>query len=214
MNRTTFDRPRRTYPPGIEKKDTQTQNRQLLLAGVFILGLLAGRSLVGASESDTNTAVLELISGYLSGRHLESVGQTFVASFGSSLLLLLALLFCGFCAIAPPLIYTIIFLKGAGIGLSYGMLFAGFGWQALPYVTVILLPNAVISSLVLMAAAKEALGLSRHLFTRIGPGDQLSAPLNLRLTVMRFLVFAGILAFAALLDGLLAYLFGGVLGLQ
>ena len=214
MERTTITRGRRSYPTGIEKDDRQSKNRQLLLAGVFLLGLMLGRSLVGTAENATSAAVMELITGYLNGRHLESVGQTFLATFGSSLLLLLILFFCSFSAIAAPVIYLIIFLKAVGIGLSYGMLFSGFGWRALPYVTIILMPNAVISSLTLLAAARESLQLSRRLLSRMIGGNQVPIQGELQQTVTRFVMYTCVLAFSALLDGLLLYLFGTALQLQ
>lgn len=128
-----------------------------LLYGAFMIcGVAVGVVLLTTVDQSYKQQLLDVVGGYVSHRS----GQSFVATAGSActmnILLLMLLMFCGYCSVSLPLIGGIAAFKGLGYGVATAMVYSIYGIKALPYVNLLILPNALLSSLVIINSCRES----------------------------------------------------------
>lgn len=194
MKRTTTRRQR-------EMKHFMADNRRLF---PFVLLLLAG---VGMGVGVYVTAANLLPAGLLA---LTPVGDGAVGFFtawgeaGFSTLVLLGVLFLlGLWACGVPFILLVPLIHGVGLGLTESYYYSA-GWQGVGLVAALVMPMGLVSGAVLMAACAESVQLSLCLSRQLLPvGTEGGLWDRFRLYGLRFLLFLGAAAAAALLEVLL-----------
>ena len=199
---------RRAFPAVEELAEAVRRGGKLpLLAALFVLGMILGRGMVGILEDGVGEEALALAGGFLAQRSVQPPLQTFLMSFFSSAGQLLLLFFLGFCAIGAPILYLYPLVRGLGVGLGYGTLFYQQGWQGLGWF-LLLLPNLLISTAVLLAACRQSIDLSLKFWTFTGRKEGPTARIAPSGVYSRFLFFALLLVFSAGVDALLMAVVG------
>lgn len=89
-----------------------------------------------------------------------------LSSFGASTLILFFLFLCGLGAVFQPVVLLVLFLRGLGLGVMG--VYAYSAGQAMWYLAV-LLPEAILTSILMIAAAGEALRFSVRFFVQLLP---------------------------------------------
>ncbi len=144
------------YGQGRGGRRNNYRTLDLLYGAFMICGVAVGVILLTTVDQSYKQKLLEVVGGYVSHRS----GQSFVATVGSAcslnILLVMLLMFCGYCSLTLPIIGAIAAFKGLGYGVSTAMVYSIYGIQALPYVNLLILPNALISSLVIINSCREA----------------------------------------------------------
>ena len=154
---------------------------EILLGLLFLLGIFLG-ALMYRYMDERMRMTLQLI--FQSG--IEQTDGTFGFSiFFSDAVLLAVVFFCGFCAIAQPVIFAIPVFKGLGNGLVLGNLYAVWGFAAVPYICVKLLPHYLVYTIILISACREAYFLSRRISGQIRGGS--GPPLRITAYIIKFL---------------------------
>ena len=190
----------------------RSAGRLPLLAGILVAGMVVGRGMVGTMDGALGEQAAALAGGFLAHRSGQTALETFLASFFSSGAQLLLLFFLGFCAIGTPLLYLYPFVRGLGMGFGYGTLFYQHGWLALGWFCL-LLPNLLISTVVLLQACQQSIDLSLKFWTFTGRREGPMARITPSPVYSRFVFFLLLLLLSAGVDCGLFALFGRFLAL-
>lgn len=187
----------------------------VILGGIFIFGVALGSSAIRGISGDLARGLTALLGGFVDARATQTLGETLMSSLAQNIILMIILFFSGFCAIAAPIIYMVPLFKGLGYGLTSAALLSVYGLRALPFVGFLLLPNTLLSAVIIVAASDEALKMSRIFLSIIRPNEQnrgAKAP-----TPISYCVKFGLLCLAmvggALLESYLFLIGSGIFGL-
>ena len=185
------------------------QNQRLLwLLSLFLGGVQIGCTVFRSAWKPLGTALSGLLSPTLPSAGLAGAVQLLIASCAPTFLLLLLLFFLGFSACgAPPALMVPVFF-GAGLGLSEAYYFA-LGARGVGYVVLLLLPPTLVSATALLMACAESMRLSSKLCRQLLPHPTIGGNLwpELKLYLARFLLCAGLLFLAGVLDTVLRICF-------
>lgn len=190
------------------------ENLSLIAFGGFFLGgVFLGALVVSWLGSDAAESLTAIMGNFLQSRQQQDLTQTFLSAFSSSALLLLLLFFCGFCAIGAPLIFAVPLFKGLGFGLTAGTVFAAYGIDALWYVAILILPNLLISSIVLLLACRQAFRMSRKIWTQMtaGGAPRTAPAVSMGPFLGRFLIYLILIGAGAVVESILYRLFSSSL---
>ncbi len=183
----------------------------LILAVIFLGGVLAGSAIVAWLDSATVKNMLTVVNGFLGSRKDQEFTTNFISSITNNLILLILLFFCGFCAISSPIIMLVPFFKGLGFGLSAGTMFAYYGIKAAAYIGILILPNTVFSFLIILMGCREALKLSRTFLSVIRPLQRGTQPYSPGRYCAKYMLFLLLLCVGSALEAYLYTLFASLL---
>ena len=184
----------------------------LVLIGLTLVGVLIGSALIGGMSSETVELLSFMTDGFIKSRVEQSILSTLSSSlFTSALFLMITMLF-GFSAISQPLIVFMPLFRGLGIGFSMGYLYSFYGLKGILICLVLILPNALLSSLTLVIGCREAMRLSAmFLKFAMGSPEQEAVRGAIRLYLGKFSILFAIAAVSSVIDAVLTFLFAGML---
>ena len=162
----------------------------------FAAGMIYGVLLIsrGGALSDT---LGRLAGGYVLAQREQSLLESFRQCLQTAFLFLLIPYLLGYSAIGQPGALVLPFFKGLGLGAFLGNLYRAFGWEALGYSALVLVPSAVLELLALFIGCRESIRLSCLFFSGFCPmrrGESLEKPCGpvtggvIRLYNMKFLI--------------------------
>ncbi|MBE6907203.1 hypothetical protein [Marasmitruncus massiliensis] len=184
-----------------------------LLAGLFLLGMLAGTLLIRNADSTTITTMQAVLGGYIERRQTASFLGVAAATFSSLFVMLVLLFVCGFCTISQPIIIFVPIFKGLGYGFSIGMLYAQYGFSAIRYILVLLFPVLLMGTCLLILACRASLLMAVSLFRMTLLAQQQTDSSRVRRYCMKFVAFTVICLLISLIDAVLFYKLGGLITL-
>lgn len=188
-------------------------NRRLFpFVGLFLLGVLVGVLLyVTADERvaaglDGLLRVSGITDGWREGLHA-LVNTCFFGLLMLGVLYLLGMWPCG-----VPFILTVPLFYGCSVGLTEASYYAA-GGSGIVTVAAVILPNALCTAALLIAAGVESMRLSVRIARRLLPSDRTGEDLwpPFRLYCLRFLLFAAGMVAAGILQVLLRTVFRSLL---
>lgn len=184
----------------------------IAFGGLFLGGVFLGALAVSWLGPEAAQDLMTIMGNFFESRQQQNLTQTFLSAFSAPAFLLILLFFCGFCAISAPVIAAVPVFKGLGFGLTAGSVFAAYGIDAFWYVAILLLPNLLISSVILILACRQAFRLSRKIWVQITAGGGTRSPsVSLGPVVGRFLIYLILLGAGAAVESLLYQLFSSSL---
>ena len=184
-----------------------------MLAGLFMIGILAGTLLIRNADNATLTTMQAVLGGYIERRQTASFLSVATATFSSIFTMLILLFVCGFCTISQPIIVCVPIFKGLGYGFSIGILYAQYGLSAVRYVLVLLFPVLLMGSCLLIMACRASLLMAVSLFRMTLLAQQQADPYRVRRYCMKFVAFTVICLLISLIDAILFYKLGGLITL-
>lgn len=204
------------YAKRYVRSEFRKNRLQLLLGIVFLLGIVTGCSIAGQSGEATGNTVITTLGQYLASAGTYGESGEFLSrmlsSFGATTLILFFLFLCGLGAVFQPVVLLVLFLRGLGLGVMG--IYAYSADQAMWYLAV-LLPEAILTSILMIAAAGEALRFSVRFFVQLLPeGTTENIPTssgNIGGYLLRFLILYLLGGSIALLSGLLGVIFSSLL---
>lgn len=135
--------------------------------------------------------------------------ETLVNSFSGPFLLVLVCLLLGLGVASMPAELFVPFFHGLGIGAMLADINAVYGIKGTLLSAVFVLPFAVMSAFVVMAAARESFSMS-CLLLKIMLGSDKSDRECVKLYLTKFLVLFAVLAVLSFADSLVTYFFAGL----
>lgn len=182
----------------------------IVLSVCFLFGMLIGALLVRYAENDTLLMLESVLGGYLRNRQTSALPAIMWAGFSSIALSLAILFFCGFCTIAQPAIILFPVFKGLGYGFSIGLLYARYGASAIGYVALLVLPEMLFSTVLILAACRSSLKMSIALFNKTAKNTQEDGIGRIKRYFIKYAVFVFIALMIAFGEALLCYYFGNL----
>lgn len=150
-----------------------------------------------------------LMGTYIANRAERLFLPAFLSSFTVNFLVLLLLLFLGFCAIAPPIVLFVAVARGFSMGVSIGYLYMTAGNTGIIFALQHQIPSAVISSFVLVLACASSYRLSRIYFSLFSRGvSDTTVPEAAGACLTKYIIYTILTFISALLDGICCMLFG------
>ena len=177
-----------------------------LLAVLFLIGVLLGACLIRANGDSWKEFIRQMVAGFSDGRSTQTIAETFSQSLTGSSVFLLAVFLCGFCAIGQPLVCLILLFRGMGYGLTAGGVYSVYGISGMGYVALLLLPNCILTAMILLRAGQSAFRFSTGLYGAMKGSGKMTA----RPYCLEFSVLAACLLVAALIDSICSYLLDGL----
>lgn len=189
----------------------------LFLMVLFLIGVLVGTILYCNLESESLDRLSKLSGSFIDSRLGQTFIQTFVNSFSGTFMLLLACFILGFGAVFQPLEILIPVFRGLGIGVSLSGMYSQFGVGGFCTSLVLIIPNGIISAMVLIIAVREAIRMSNSIGNAIFSRKTVYEPVDYKLYFTKFVILSAILTISSLTDSLLTFLFAdlwtGLLGI-
>lgn len=194
---------------------SRVEQRKISVYGKGFFAFLCGAAIVGVLLGtmcfclNTQTEGIMLFrSSELQSRMSMDHGRLMAGALLGSTVFLVGIGLTGFCAVGQPFELTLLMLRGMGLGYMMAQLYAQAGKDGAIYAAGLLLPGAVISTLGLIAAAREAVCLS-NIYLRITLSDRQEQGLAeaVKLYGAKLLVIESVLALAAGADTVCNYLF-------
>lgn len=183
---------------------TQKNYGLLALGVLFLTGVLLGTLLLRTVNDETLELLLRIVGGFVSNRREQSLLQNFLSGAASSLAFLSVLLVCGFCAVSQPLVVLLPLFRGLGVGISMASLYAAYGTGAIGFVTLLMLPGTLLSTIAILLCCRESLRLSASFFGALRRQAN-REPYSLRLYLARYFACALICLLAAFVEAVLYF---------
>ena len=180
-----------------------SQNRMLLFfTSLLVCGLFFG-VLISKNISEENAQTLvSLLGGFTLNRTAQPVLTTFLNSLMSVLPFVLVPFFLGVSAVGVPLIPCVLVFRGLGLGTALGYLYGVNGLKGIAFSVLLIIPPAIVSSILIILSCKEAFRFSMLLCRRFLPkpdGQEGLSP-QLKIYLVRFLALLILLFLAAFVD--------------
>ena len=188
-----------------------TGNRKRVIAfllGVILVGTVAGTIFFCAFSDADIFGLTAFNHGFIRNGERLGLADIFMRSFASTGCLMLILMLAGFGSVTQPLELATLLYRGLALGISVSFMYSAYGAKGLLAVLLMVLPHAVITSVILAAAAREALRLSNcEAAFLFGRADAENSKQDVRLYLLRFLVLYIILMLSVFVDCLLSIAF-------
>lgn len=183
------------------------------LCGAVLMGVLLGTIAYCCSNADFLYKLSLTQSDFIKSRAEMDHSQILTGSLTGTTIFLAAAFLCGLCPLGQPAELALLVFRGMGIGLTLSQLYGTYGRSSVPYAMGLILPGAVISTLAVVIAVREAMSLS-GVYLGISLSDRAENGLaeTVKLYGTKFMVLEAALAAAAGADCLCSYLFIGHFG--
>ena len=184
----------------------------VLLMVLVLAGVLIG-TLVFSNMNPSDLSNLSFMTqGFIENRAGQTFLQTLTTSFTSSSLMVLICFLLGFSAISQPAEFLIPLIRGIGLGTSIAYIYTSYGIRGFFITFVMIMPHAVISSVVIIISARESIRLS-NIFTGYAFSSNREGEMrtNIKLYLLKFLVLFAIIGVSSFIDSILTLLFAGIL---
>ena len=179
-----------------------TENWKFLTMGCLLLfGMVVGALVVRNASILESGSLKILVDGFSTERASQSAWSTFLHSFVAVLPFFGVSFLLGLCAAGVFLIPLIPFFRGLGLGATMGYLYTTHGWQGVAFCALLIIPPALLSSVALISACREALRFSISLCGQMLPhGKSQRMWPAFRRYLLRFLMLLFLLCVAAAVD--------------
>jgi|GEM_PF-7016080 len=187
-------------PHGIDR-------RILLLGLLFLAGVAAGASVSAHLEGETRIFAQAIAKNFFQLRPEQSMRELFFHAFLPDVALFAIIFFCGFCAVAAPLLLFLPFFKGLGFGAVCAFLLRESGFSSVKVIAFSVFPGVIWSAILLLLACRDAQRLSAGFYAAATRGTAVSTD---RFCAM-MLLYLLLLALGCALQAWSGFLFWGTL---
>lgn len=187
-----------------------TQNWKLIsLVAVTLFGMLCGSLISRNLSQDGIGSMASIFNSFLQARN----SQAFLTSLVNTLLTSFVLPSCtvlfGLSVIGFPIVATIPFFQGMGIGMISTYIYATYGLHGIGYCALVFFPGKVLQCAALVFFCKEGMTMSYGLFNvSRGTSKNFDIRKEMKLYIARITVFYIITAIGAGVEALLSLVFG------
>lgn len=207
--------PQKKIIPRVQLEDFRFYLRRYAVTSVLALLLLGGLALgsvfAAGADADTIRSLDFLFTTNLESRLSQGAIGIFCACFASDFIFLVSVYLFGTAPWGLPFLFSVVFFKGFGTGITAAYLFLTHSLSGLGFYLLVLLPGTFLFCAALIRFSARAFEYSRLAF--LGAVSKAPSQHSPRAELMRF--SSGFLSaliavfFAAVLDTLLWSLFAG-----
>ena len=183
----------------------------IIMVTILITGIIY------ASFSYTNllsskSVITNILTNQLKIKATQSFSDCFKNIITSCVIYYCISLVFGLCAIGSPIIACLPFTYGMGIGFEVTYLYSEFGLKGIGYTALMILPMAVVFSIILSYSAKESINMSWDILCQIQ--DNKKPEIKISTYFKRQLIFAVAYVVAALVNSGIIYSFSSIIKLD
>ncbi|MEG0693036.1 MAG: stage II sporulation protein M [Oscillospiraceae bacterium] len=177
----------------IEKEDYRANYSLILLAGMFIIGMIYGVLLIKSNSDSLANTISIITNEYTIKLQQGSIWQGFWSSFVSTFIFIFLPYLLGYSAIAQPLILFVPWFKGLGLGFFMANLYTSYGFRGIGFCALVIMPSTLVALFCILIASREALKLSNLFFQSFASKRHSAVSLttiklyNLKLLVLSFI---------------------------
>lgn len=205
---------REKAPPGVRARALLKRQGGVIFYGIlFLTGVALGSAVVAWLDVNTADNLLTILGGFVAQRRQQSLAATFLSALSPNLGALCVLLVSGFCAVSAPAIFMVPCFKGMGFGLTAAAMFVRYGLNAARYLAVLVMPNLVWSTLVLLFCCRDAMQMSLSFWNAMKPQQRGGIFIQPGRFCAHVVLYAILLAAGAALEANLFGFFGAALAL-
>lgn len=176
---------------------------------ILMSGVLLGTVLFRNSPDRTVYTADALCHGFIKVSSSQTVLSVFIRSVTWTSFLLTVLFVLGFCGISQPLELLVLLWRGTALGISVSYMYSVYEIKGTLISALMILPHAVMTSVILVFAVREALRASGlyilHISGRTTDPDE--AQHQMKLYFIRFAVLMAASLVSSVADTVLTYLF-------
>ncbi len=184
----------------------------LLLGGVFLMGTVLGVRLLYGDGGQLRQIMESLFGAQTEIAQYQGFLPDFFTALWGTGVLLGILFLCGFCAIGQPAILFVLLFKGLGFGLTGAFLYSCGDKGAVLYYVLVLLPETIGAVILLVAAAKEAIGFTLTFAQVVLPSlGSTNQGVSLKIYIARFVLFFILVVVVAFLTAVIKMLYAAFL---
>lgn len=180
----------------------------LLLFGLVVLGVIIG-TITFCTIPDNKLLMNGLLNhGFIKNNTDQTVLESFINAFRNTSFLIIILFILGFGAVSQPIEAFVLFYRGIALGISVSFTYFHYGFKGFLVALLIILPHAVLSSVLLILATREAIKSSNMFagFAFVGKNNEKPNP-QIKIYFIKFLVLLALLLASSVLDSLLSGVF-------
>lgn len=195
------------------KSESKISGEIILLMIIFLIGLGVGAILLKTATESQQATLKEITDGFIESRQSHTFISNLCSSLFSTSVFLIIAFFTGYFALGKPVAGLIPFFKGLGLGISMADIFSRYGKEGYLICLVLILPSALINSIAIIVASKEAAKNSAKIFSFLcgKEKDENEEGISSGTYIIKFAVLFVIALIGAVLDAGLAHFFAGML---
>lgn len=197
------------------QEDVRRTRVLLILFSIAACGVLFGTFVFSRAQDKSIFMTDVLSNGMIKRSEAQSVIDVFNRTISCTSLIVLILFFSGFGSITQPLEIGVLFYRGITIGSAISYTYTTYGKDGFPIALIMILPYAVMTTVIIVFAVREALRSSNVYLLYIGghAPDEGSRP-SLKLYLTRFAVLFFFIFLSSVIDCVITYLLTDILILK
>lgn len=180
-----------------------------------LLGVFIGTLVFCNMENSDFYGLSKLTDSFISKRNGQTLGQIFSSSLFSSSFILITCMLLGFSAIGQPFTVFLLIFRGIGLGATISYIYCAYGIKGFFIAFLIIMPNAVLSSVAVIVGARESIRygtvISAYIFTGENLCDKKMKNSAFKLYLLKFLILFVIIIISSFMDAVLTVSFGKLL---
>lgn len=149
----------------------QLRRNSIFFLGLFVLGLFLG-SFYFVRDSGGPQVILALVTNHIQKQAGEKFGQILTGRLGSNLGSIVFLYFAANCVQGRWLACLVPFFFGLSVGATVTAILFRYGFEAIKYLLVCVLPPRFLQMVLLMIACNQAVKLSQSISPKTPAGEK------------------------------------------
>lgn len=196
-------------------EDVRRTKVLMLLFSIAACGILLGTFVFSRAEDKSIFLSDVLSNGFIKRSEAQSVIDVFNRTVSWTSLIVLILFFSGLSSITQPLEIAVLFYRGVAIGSAVSYTYTGYGKDGFPIVLLMILPYALMSTVIIVFAVREALRSSNvYLMYLSGHAPDEACRPSLKLYLTRFAVLFLFVFLSSVIDCVITYFLTDILILK
>jgi len=174
----------------------------LLLGMIFLIGILLG-AMISTQISAAGIKALEIAAkNFMIKREEQEISKSFISALLPNIAAWTAVFLSGFCAVSAPVTILIPLIRGMGFGMLAASIFINISNSGLSYICIHLLPNIVISSIILSISCNDSLKMSKFFWNTMNLSPKLQNISSITVPVFcgKMILYGLIILFGAMME--------------
>lgn len=177
-----------------------------LLMCVLAAGIAAGTVFYCIADDKSVFLSEKLNHGFIKLSEGQSLVSVFYRSVSWTALFVVILMLFGFSAITQLISISLLFYRGAALGMAISYMYGIYAVRAVPIILVMILPHALFTSIILILSVRESVRFSNiyllYMLHKLGENEERP---ELKLYAVRFAVLLIMVLLSSLIDSAITY---------
>lgn len=182
-------------------------SRILVLLAVFAVGMIIGAIFIKRGDGLISESISDMFTAYIKAKSEQSLSMNFINSLAVNASFMLAAFVFGLCAVGLPFVCSLPLIKGVGIGMLSGYLYAKFALKGLGYCVLVIYPGLIPAVFALLLACSAGIVSSYEMLLSFSSSKAQKWERSIKIYCIRFLVICLLVIISAALDAATGRLF-------